>query len=40
MEEKVERVNKDLENNWWNYEIYIKERIEKNGNTKTKKETK
>ena len=28
MEEKVERVNKDLENNWWNYEIFLKERIE------------
>ena len=27
MEEKVERVNKDLENNWWNYEIFLKERI-------------
>ena len=38
--EEVKRVNKDLENNWWNYEIYIKERIEKNGNTKTKKKTK
>ena len=28
--EKIERVNKDLERNWWNYEIYIKEKIEEN----------
>jgi|TARA_Y100001954_G_scaffold25373_1_gene23098 hypothetical protein len=28
MEEKIERVNNDLENNWWNYEIFLKERIE------------
>ena len=26
--EKIERVNKDLERNWWNYEIYIKRKIE------------
>ena len=26
--EEVKRVNKDLENNWWNYEIFLKERIE------------
>lgn len=30
MEEKIERVNKDLEKNWWNYEIFLRERIEKN----------
>ena len=29
MEEKIERVNKDLEKNWWNYEIFLRERIEK-----------
>tara|TARA_B110000967_G_scaffold168670_1_gene177733 strand:+ start:352 stop:465 length:114 start_codon:yes stop_codon:yes gene_type:complete len=28
--EKIERVNKDLERNWWNYEIYIKRKIEEN----------
>jgi hypothetical protein len=28
--EKVERVNNDLERNWWNYEIYIKRKIEEN----------
>ena len=27
---KVERVNNDLERNWWNYEIYIKRKIEEN----------
>ena len=26
--EKVERINNDLESNWWNYEIYIKRKIE------------
>jgi len=30
MEEKIERVNNDLEKNWWNYEIFLRERIEKN----------
>ena len=29
MEEKIERVNNDLEKNWWNYEIFLRERIEK-----------
>ena len=24
MEEKIERVNKDLEKNWWNYEIFLR----------------
>ena len=28
MEEKIERVNNDLENNWWNYEIILRERIQ------------
>jgi|TARA_R110000764_G_scaffold222202_1_gene310829 hypothetical protein len=28
--EKIERVSKDLERNWWNYEIYIKRKIEEN----------
>ena len=28
--EKVERVNNYLERNWWNYEIYIKRKIEEN----------
>ena len=28
--EKIERVNKDLERNWWNYEIYTKRKIEEN----------
>ena len=28
--EKVERINNDLENNWWNYEFYIKRKIEEN----------
>ena len=28
--EKVERVNNNLERNWWNYEIYIKRKIEEN----------
>ena len=37
MEEKVERVNKDLENNWWNYEIFLKERIEVNDEKDKKK---
>ena len=26
--EKVERVNKDVERNWWNYEIYLRSKIE------------
>lgn len=30
MEEKIERVNNDLEKNWWNYEIFLRERIEVN----------
>ena len=37
MEEKVERENKDLENNWWNYEIFLKERIEVNDEKDKKK---
>tara|TARA_B100000614_G_scaffold196200_1_gene177494 strand:+ start:143 stop:262 length:120 start_codon:yes stop_codon:yes gene_type:complete len=37
MEEKVERVNKDLENNWWNYEIFLRERIEVNDEKDKKK---
>ncbi len=37
MEEKVERVNKDLENNWWNYEIFLRERIEVNDEKVRKK---
>ena len=28
--EKVENIKNDLENNWWNYEIYIKRKIEEN----------
>jgi hypothetical protein len=38
--EEVKRVNSDLENNWWNYEIYLKERIESNGNKEIEKEKK
>jgi len=26
--EKVERINNDLENNWWNYELYLRSKIE------------
>ena len=37
MEEKVERLNKDLENNWWNYEIFLRERIEVNDEKDKKK---
>ena len=33
---KIERVNKDLERNWWNYEIYIKGKIEENEKIKEK----
>ena len=25
--EKVERINNDLENNWWNYEIYLRSKM-------------
>ena len=35
--EEVKRVNKDLENNWWNYEIYLRKRIEKMEIPKLKK---
>tara|TARA_R110002012_G_scaffold2264_3_gene10823 strand:+ start:110 stop:223 length:114 start_codon:yes stop_codon:yes gene_type:complete len=35
--EKIERVNKDLERNWWNYEIYIKGKIEENETNKEEK---
>ena len=35
--EKIERVNKDLERNWWNYEIYIKGKIEENETNKKEK---
>ena len=37
MEEKIERVNKDLEKNWWNYEIFLRERIEKSDSKDEKK---
>jgi hypothetical protein len=26
--EKIERVNKDLERNWWDYEINLRSKIE------------
>ena len=35
--EKIERVNKYLERNWWNYEIYIKGKIEENETNKEEK---
>ena len=35
--EEVKRVNKDLENNWWNYEIFLRERIEVNDEKDKKK---
>lgn len=35
--EKIERVNNDLKRNWWNYEIYIKGKIEENETNKEEK---
>ena len=38
--EKIERVNNDIESNWWNYEIYIKRKIDEYEEIKDKEKFK